>query len=474
MPLWVLYVVPSLIGVGVFVTGVLIDGGEFQPLNWFGYVGLGLVEVTLFVLGIGGLIYQVREFTPESTTPLSRVGERVLFSLLFLFLLSFGLLVGFLHHTSLFQLVYVQSFWVFSAVAAGLITFGGLLAVRIRRAVAGRVVAALAITLLVFGVWQHGLWLSWRESIRFGWADNRAMVRDGDDDAKLAERLHWAERMIDLRPEDPRGYVRRYELRRIPYLTDGLADGERAVELGSEDYIFRETLAEDYTRMGFFRDAIREYQTVLQLRRGRGGVVADTLTELKLARVQLDAGDFDAVQEWHARSKARGEDSVRMRDLFAWVQIGRGEYQEAKRTLTAQPPVTGLQNRYVLAWLLATCPDPTVRNGSEALALITTDLRTADERVREDSKTWIIPSGERVDKRKKELVEGQMQQAQPVLAAALAEVGRIEEARTTLDQWKQDVHWDKARHHKGFLAKRFARLDACLRDGKPYRDESEK
>lgn len=474
MPLWVLCVVPPLVGVGVLVTGVVIDGGEFQPLHWFGYVALGLVEVALLGLGIGGIIYLFSGFRPESTTPLGRKGERTWFGLLFLFLLAFGLLVAFVHHTPSAPPVYVQSFWVLSAVAAGFLTFAGLFATARRRTVAGRVVGAVVIGLLVVAVWGHDVWLKWRESVRYDWMGARAALMPDDDDDAIRERSHWADRMIDLRPHDPRGFVRRYHLRRIQHQTDGMSDGERAVALGSEDYVFRETLADDNTRLGFFRDAIREYQAVLQFRRGRGGAGTDTSTELHLARAQLDAGDFDAVLEWHARSKARGEDSVRMRDLLAWVQIGRGEYHAAKGTLTAPPPAKGLNNRWVLAWLLATCPDPAVRNGSEALALITADLRTADERVREDAKTWIFRDGERADKLKKEVSEGQTQQAQPVLAAALAEVGKIEEARTTLDHWKRDVQWDQARHHKGFVSRRIARLDGCLREGKPYRDEPER
>ena len=65
-------------------------------------------------------------------------------------------------------------------------------------------------------------------------------------------------------------------------------------------------------------------------------------------------------------------------------------------------------------------------------------------------------------------------EVQPARAAALAEVGKWDEARAVFDQWKRDEVWENTPHHSGFWDRRYVRLDQCLRDGKPYRDEPEK
>lgn len=64
--------------------------------------------------------------------------------------------------------------------------------------------------------------------------------------------------------------------------------------------------------------------------------------------------------------------------------------------------------------------------------------------------------------------------AQLIFAACEVADGDFEPARQQLGEWKEKVKWDRRPHHRGYWGTRCARLDECIRAGKPYRDEPEK
>lgn len=456
MPSWIILGIPMLVGVGVFVTGVVIDGGEFEQVKWTGYVFVNLVVLFFLAVGVAVVLYALLDDWRHEES--SAVPKRAIIGLGGLAATGLGLAIGCCFHT-----VYAM-LWLLSAFGAALYVLVTLLAVNHHRTVAGRVAAAVLLAVLATAVWQHGLWLSWRESVRFGWANMRAGVSDENDDGQLTERLRLADRMIELRPGDWRGYVRRYKVRKRMASDERFADAREGIRLGCEEV--RYELMKDYHETGRFAEAAREGKALVsqEPRPEDSSVYRSGF----LATIQLDAGEFDDVIAFHAHMKAIGKQSGRTSNRAGSALMARGEYAAAIALLSEPTPVGAENPDLVLAWLLATCPDAAVRDGSRAAAIIDEYLAKIEQALRDDGmpRSGYRPLDEVLAEVKRE--------TEPARVAALAEAGKLDEARAVFDQWKKDEGWDRHPHHNGFWVRRYARLDACLREGKPYRDEREK
>ena len=165
--------------------------------------------------------------------------------------------------------------------------------------------------------------------------------------------------------------------------------------------------------------------------------------------------DYVPAREWRANALIRGgeleralpdlaflidggEDTIQNRTMRAKIHNDLGRHQLAAQDYRAalrmdSMSVWGLNN---LAWLLATCPDDSVRNGADALLL----AREACERD-EFSTAMIVDT----------------------LAAAYAEVGQFEDAVA----WQEKAIQLMTPEERG----EYASAIDLYRDGKPFRSE---
>jgi uncharacterized protein len=82
--------------------------------------------------------------------------------------------------------------------------------------------------------------------------------------------------------------------------------------------------------------------------------------------------DYEAAARWYQKAAGGGfvDSAVNLGNLYA---LGRGvktDYREASRWLEEAAARGGRQAKNSLSWLLATCPDAEIRNGSRAVAVL--------------------------------------------------------------------------------------------------------
>jgi protein O-mannosyl-transferase len=112
-------------------------------------------------------------------------------------------------------------------------------------------------------------------------------------------------------------------------------------------------------------DAIEQYRQALAINPNyleAHGNLADTLTRL---------GRLDEAIEHYQRAIQLAPRNAQLRDRLGVAFEGRKKYREAKdqfqEALALQPQSSPIQNN--LAWLLATCPETSVRDGARAVQL---------------------------------------------------------------------------------------------------------
>ncbi len=298
---------------------------------------------------------------------------------------------------------------------------------------------------------------------------------DLDQEARDHRRRHWAGRMIELRPENWRGYALRFH--GTNWGVDpqsAVSDAEAAIRFGCNDPWERESFGNCFSSLGRFSEAAREFDTAAT---GYSTSAQEHIrdqskhTQLRAALAHLDAGELTQareVAETHLRDDPK---DVAASFLLARVHIARGESLAACSLLRQmddwEKPIFV---PWLLAWVLTTSPDPAVRNLPEARQLVTEYLRRVEEtRAKLKSK----PPSKVKEEQERSLANNAVD-ALLVLAGCDAGHGDFEGARRHMREWKDKVKWDQRPHHNGFWARRFARLDECLREGKPYRDEPEK
>ncbi len=247
---------------------------------------------------------------------------------------------------------------------------------------------------------------------------------------RLDEALAHYRRAVEL---DPRHPLARHNLGSTLAMTGATAEAlphlKQAVELDPKNRDARFDLATALSSSGDFQAAVEEFSNVLTIdpedraaRRRRAAVRAalgelepaqeelerlassdpdDAETRLHLAAVQMRRRQFGEAAETFATVAALEPQRVEAYLGAVQARLAGRQYRLARQFLeTSLETVTqDLPLRHALARLLATCPDPSVRDGSKALKL-----------------------AEEVFARRRTLEYGE------TVAMALAEVGRVSDA----------------------------------------------
>lgn len=502
MPLWLQAAIPLGVGAAVFAAGAVLDGRDFTPDNWWGFLGLGVVlpgALVAIVVGVplGFCLYAVEE-VKRAYLPGRSIrwacgqavanfgGVKVLLAYL-----AGGLFVEAVLWTCVVLLVqnqhfhrgglYLPSLWLLAALAATAATAAtavGVLGWVGRRSPWGRWLLLAPPAAIIVAVLVGDYWARVREESRYEWVDYNAAVDDDSDEDRSRARP-WADRLIELRPGDPRGYVRRVRTYRLGDRQQLLDDIEAAVRLGCNRFSDRRHFARTYARLGLFDRSLAEYETALAFAAvHRDTTGKKTGCEWEMQWVKLHAGRYGEVIRWCSATVGSppAEGDVSLLDLAALAHIGRGDYSAAERALLSLPrsgpdvEVTRLD--LTRAWLLATCPDPQARDGRKAVELarryvdVVNDLSLKNPRY-EGMFRWLTSDLDR-------LYGECLADAHRVLAAALLEVGQVDEARTAFDRWTFYVvrnEWLLV-NEKTFWGVRFRQLEECVRKGQPYREGS--
>lgn len=155
----------------------------------------------------------------------------------------------------------------------------------------------------------------------------------------------------------------------IPYF-------RKAIEANRKNVAAQYNLAIALQRNGDLDEAIAQFQQTLQL--DPRNVAAHNnlaITFLKTGRTQ------DAIAQWEAALRLQ-PNNAEMHNNLAVALLEQGRLAEAVRewqeTLRLQPDRVGTQ--ITLAWILATAPESTVRDGSSALELAQRAFRAAATR----------------------------------------------------------------------------------------------
>jgi len=188
------------------------------------------------------------------------------------------------------------------------------------------------------------------------------LSRLGQHGAALAK----LKQVVDERPDDPRalsnyGLALRYAGR----LEEAIAVLRRSAELAPHQPLPAKNLADALVARGLSDEAVEQLKHVLALD------PHDVPVRRLLARTLVRTGALDAaIQQGHQLLADDARDVAARVTLFEAL-VQRGSYAEAEATCRAglrdQPHEPRLLDR--LAWLLATCPDDSIRNGTEATAV---------------------------------------------------------------------------------------------------------
>ena len=184
-------------------------------------------------------------------------------------------------------------------------------------------------------------------------------------------------------------------------------------------------------------EAIAQFRKAIELRPD----YAEAHNNLAIALFQIGRRD-EAITHWE-RSLAIDGDNAEAHNNLAVALIGKGRVPEAvahwQKTLQLQPGRIGAQ--LSLAWILATCPEPSSRDGSQALALAQRAHRASG-----NNNPMIFRT----------------------LAAAYAENGQFTEA---VEAATQALHLATAAGHT-HLTETLERELALYQSGRPFRDSS--
>jgi tetratricopeptide (TPR) repeat protein len=214
-----------------------------------------------------------------------------------------------------------------------------------------------------------------------------------------------------------------------------IAHYSRAVEIDPEFSEAYSNLGNAEFHRGHFDAAIADYRRVLQI--GRGDAVAHN----DLANVLAGRGNADeAIMHYGKALEIRPDYEVARRNLalvLSWRERTRKDLAERRNALRLRPNDAALLND--TAWMLATNPNESVRNGTEAVELAQRALRLSGDR---------DPA------------------VLDTLAAAYAEAGRFPDALDAAQKALALAHGQR----KGGLAEKIVSRIALYQGGRPYRD----
>jgi tetratricopeptide (TPR) repeat protein len=186
---------------------------------------------------------------------------------------------------------------------------------------------------------------------------------------------------------------------RLGHLDEAIAELQRAVELNPESAAYRKALANLLVQKGQTADAIAQYQKTLDINPGD----PDSHHRLGVCFTQL--GQFDQAIAEYQKAIAIQPDSV---EVYNYLAFAFSQKRMAAQAIDYYEKALKLDSRYIpaevnLAWLLATWPESSFRNGNQAV-ILAGDANNA--------------------------TRGADSQILRVLAAAYAEAGRFSEAQS--------------------------------------------
>lgn len=243
----------------------------------------------------------------------------------------------------------------------------------------------------------------------------------------------WSE-TVDQRPHNPRAQNNLGSaLVQAGRVEESLEHFTAAIRAAPDYAPAHRNLGSALVRLGRSRDALAPIREALRLDPGDG------MTHYKLGQALQLVGDRAAAIASYEEALRRRPDLVMAHQNLGIAHLQGGAFATARvqfeAALALDPDHVGSLNN--LAWLLATCPDDAVRDGTAA-------VRHAERAVR--------------------LTSGEDPEALDTLAAAYAEAGRFDAAVETLEQLRQRFAGDASAPHDKLAAR--AALYAA---GKPYR-----
>jgi protein O-mannosyl-transferase len=277
-----------------------------------------------------------------------------------------------------------------------------------RRAVLGGLMAAVIGALMICAWIQTGYWKNsealWNHTVACTTANNIAHLNLGHDlrkKGKLDEAIAFYQKGLQTEPDNAEYHNNLGNtLREKGRVNEAIAQYQKALQIKPAFAEAHFNLGKALRQKGQVDEAITHFQKALQIE-------PDLVpARINLGNALLQEGKADqAVTHFQRVLEINPNDAGMHLNLgVCFVQLGRMDeailqYQKALQLKPADP---GIQNN--LAWLLATCPEASLRNGDKAVEL----ARQADE-----------------------LTGGKNLIVLHTLAAALAEAGRFPEAVET-------------------------------------------
>ena len=335
----------------------------------------------------------------------------------------------------------------------------GLLRGRLRetRRAAGALCAAIAVVALMVLAWrQTSYWRNsgtlWTRALRCNPRNSLAHRDLGvylAQQGRLDEAMEQYRQVLAIDPTDARTH---YNIGLAYYRQDKLDEAARqyqvAINLEPKFVEAYNDLGNVFLKRGRFNESIRQFREVLKIDPG------SALAENGLGAALFECGKLgeaidhfqQALRIWPGYPNARRnlDEALRRRRLFELLQSAlaaadAGRFGEAiadyRRAVATAPSDVLVQNN--LAWLLATCPDASLRNGAEAAEIA---------------------------ERARRLSNGQEAKVLDTLAAAYAEAGRFPEAIAVAER-ARELALEK--HIKG-LANELQDRIRRYRAGEPY------
>jgi tetratricopeptide (TPR) repeat protein len=211
---------------------------------------------------------------------------------------------------------------------------------------------------------------------------------------------------------------------------------QMALEISSDSAVAYDGAGSIFAARGQFNEALAHFQRALEINPNYA------MGHCNLGNVLAQQGRFDEALTQYQKALEIQPNLVPAHDKLGDLLATRGQYPEAlvhyRKALEIQPGDPMVQRS--LAWLRATCPLASLRNGTEAMALA---------------------------ERANQLCEGKRPDVLDALAAAYAEAGWFAEAQATARKALQLA----TQQNNRFLANALRGRIALYEAGKPFRQE---
>jgi tetratricopeptide (TPR) repeat protein len=182
---------------------------------------------------------------------------------------------------------------------------------------------------------------------------------------RLDDAMALYQKALEIRPDSGEVYNNRgAALLARGRLDEAMRDFQKAVALKPDCADAQSNLGLLFANRGQLEDAIAHYRQALAIQPDHATARANLEAALQMR--QVDAAIAQLQQAVHGRPA-----DVRLRNELGMALVNRGRWTEAlaqyRRALELQPD--DAQVNCNLAWLRASCAEPSLRNGAEAVAL---------------------------------------------------------------------------------------------------------